>query len=161
MFLYHDDMSTVVASLSARTLAGRAVLGFLSGAIGVAIGHQVMILILYLIGQVANPPYSFAPNPIGVPQILNNMFWGGLWGVLFAFVVPAFPRGWPTWMKGLVFGLGIHVILGNWLIIAMIRGQALFGGFVPFRMLLGALIGTSFGIGVAFAHAFLTRRFAR
>lgn len=155
-------MNTAVGSVvDIRTPLGRAVFGFLAGAIAVVIGHQVMVLILYLIGQIPNPPYSFRPNPWGVPQLINQMFWGGLWGLLYGLISGFFPRGWQTWMKGLVFGLGIHVILGNWIVVALIRSQPLFSGFVPMNMLRGALIGTAFGLAVAFAYAFLTGRFAR
>lgn len=155
-------MNTAVASsLIARTPLGRALFGFVAGAVAVVIAHQVMILLLYLAGQIGNPPYSFRSNPWGVPQLINQMFWGGLWGVLYSFVVRAFPGGWPTWMKGLVFGLGIHVILGNWIVVALIRGQTLFSGWVPLRMLIGALIGTAFGLGAAYVYAALTGRLAR
>jgi hypothetical protein len=157
-------MNTAVGSLLlARTPVGKAVFGFASGAIAVVIGHQVMVLILYLTGFIPNAPYSFASNPraFGLPVLVNNMFWGGLWGILFAFVVGFFPRGWATWMKGLAFGLGIHVFLGNWIVVALIRGQPLFSGLVPQRMLIGGLIGTAFGLAVAYVHAALTGRFAR
>lgn len=151
-------MTSITQTLAARSLPGRLAFGFIAGAIAVVIAHQVMVLILYLTGYIPNPPYSFRANPTGVPQTISNMFWGGLWGVLYALIVQAVPRGWPTWMKGLVFGLGVHVILGNWIVLALIRGLATFGGWAPPRMLLGALIGTSFGLGVAYVYAALTGR---
>ena len=141
--------------------AGTALAGFIAGAIGVLLGHQLMVLILYLTGFVPNAPYSFRANPWGVPIIINSMFWGGLWGILYAFVAPRFPAGWTTLVKGAFFGFAIHVFLGNWIIVALIRGNPTFSSFVPLRMLIGALIGTAFGIGVAFAYSFVAPRLAR
>lgn len=141
--------------------AGVALAGFIAGAVAVVIGHQVMVLVLHLTGFIPNAPYSFRPNPWGVPALINSMFWGGLWGVLYAFVAPRFPAGWSTLVRGLVFGFGIHVFLGNWIAVALIRGNPMFSSWVPLRMLIGALIGTAFGIAVAYVHALVAPRLAR
>ncbi len=153
-------MSTMDMARSASP-AGTALAGFISGAIGVVIGHQIMVLILYLTGFVANPPYSFRGNPWGVPIIINSMFWGGLWGILYAFVAPRFPAGWTTLVRGAVFGFVIHVFMGNWIVVALIRGNPMFSSWIPLRMLIGALIGTAFGIAVAYAHTIVAPRLNR
>jgi cytochrome c biogenesis protein CcdA len=140
---------------------GRIVYGFAAGALAVLIFHQGMVLILHLLGQVPNFPWSLRANPWGVPQILSSMFWGGVWGVLFAFVIGRLPYHWPLWIKGVALGLVLHVILGNWIVLALARGQAMFAGGQPPRMLISALIGTSFGLGWALIHAALKNRFAR
>ncbi len=153
-------MSTMEMTRSGSP-AMTAAAGFIAGAVAVVVAHQVMVLVLYLLGFIPNAPYSFRANPWGVPLLINAMFWGGLWGILYAFVAPRFPAGWSTLVKGAVFGFAIHVFLGNWIIVALIRGQAMFSGFTPQRMLIGALIGTAFGIGVAFVHAIVAPRLAR
>jgi len=154
-------MSTAVRFILARTPLGRAAFGFLAGAIAVVVAHQVMVFILGQAGYIQAQPWSFRDNPYGVPQIINQMFWGGLWGILYAFIAGVFPGRWPTWMKGLAFGFGVHVVLGNWIVVALIRGQPLFSSWVPQRMLIGALIGTAFGLGVAYVYAALGGRGAR
>lgn len=141
--------------------AGTALAGFIAGAVGVLIGHQIMVLVLYLAGFLPNAPYSFRPNPWGVPAIINSMFWGGLWGILYAFIAPRFPAGWTTLLRGAVFGFIIHVVLGNWMIVALIRGNPMFGNWVAAGMLRGALIGTAFGIAVAYVHSFVAPRLPR
>jgi len=134
------------------------VLGFLAGAIAVVIAHQVMVLILYLLGQVPNFPWSFRPTPFGVPAILNQMFWGGVWGIAFAFVLP-YLAALPTWGQGLVLGVGGNVVLGNWLLLPLVFGRGqVFAGWVPPRMLIGALIGGAFGVGYAYVHQLLSSR---
>ena len=133
-----------------------AVLGFVAAAISVLVAHQVMVLALYLIGWVPNAPYSFRPNAWGVPVILNSMFWGGLWGVAFAFAAPKIPIP-ATWLKGIVLGVVGPVVIGNWIVMATIRGQPLFAGFAPQRMLIGVLIGGAFGLGWIYIYQAITR----
>ena len=135
-----------------------AVLGFVAAVLAVLAAHQVMVLALHLIGWVPNPPYSMRPNPWGVPLILNGMFWGGVWGVAFAFLAGKLPGD--TWLKGLILGLAGPLLIGNWLLLPVIRGQAMFAGFVPMRMLVGALILGAFGIGWAYIYKAMAGRVA-
>jgi hypothetical protein len=136
-----------------------AVFGFVAAVIAVLVAHQVMVLALYLSGLLPNPPYSFRPNPWGVPLILNGMFWGGLWGIAFAFLVHKLPGD--TWLRGLLLGWIGPLLIGNWLVLPLIRGQALFAGFVPMRLLIGALIAGAFGLGWIYVYnAMVSRRAA-
>ena len=138
--------------------AKTVVLGFVAAVLAVLVAHQVMVLVLHLIGWVPNAPYSLRPNPWGVPLLLNGMFWGGVWGILFALVVAKLPGD--TWLKGLILGLAGPLLIGNWLLLPVIRGQAMFGGFVPMRMLIGALILGAFGIGWAYIYKAMAGRAA-
>jgi hypothetical protein len=139
-----------------NTTIRTAVFGFIAAAISVLVSHQVMVLALHLAGLIPNAPYSFRPNAWGVPILLNSIFWGGLWGVAFAFFAGKLPGD--TWLKGLLAGWIGPLLLGNWIILPLIRGQAMFAGFVPMRMLIGALIGGAFGIGWIYIHNAMTRR---
>jgi hypothetical protein len=135
-----------------------ALFGFIAAVISVLVAHQVMVLALHLAGLIPAAPYSFRPNAWGVPILLNGMFWGGLWGVAFAFLAGRLPGD--TWLKGLLAGWIGPLLLGNWIILPLIRGQALFAGFVPMRMLIGALIGGAFGIGWAYIYKAINARAA-
>lgn len=143
-----------------RTISPRALaLGFLAGALAVPLFHQVMVLILHLAGQVPNFPWSTRPvPPFNVPQLLNQMFWGGLWGALFALVVEAMP-GRNLWLKGMIFGLLGPWLIGNGLLVPLIKGGPLLFGFSPPRMIIGALIGTAFGLGLALIYGLLQSKF--
>ncbi len=79
------------------SLPARAVLGFLAAALAVLTFHQGMILVLHFTPvpgiQIAGWPYSLAPiPPLGVPQVLNLCFWGGLYGLAFGLIYPRLPR---------------------------------------------------------------------
>jgi hypothetical protein len=143
-----------------QTQVGRDVLvGFVAGALAVLIFHQIVVLLLGFVGMARGAPWSFAAMPpFGVPRLINSMFWGGLWGIVYALIADRLPRQWPLWLAGFVFGLVGPVLVG-WTIVAAIKGNALFAGFVPMRMLTSILINGAFGIGVALIFAWLRGMF--
>ncbi len=145
-----------MAFLQSNTLARNLLLGFLAGALAVATFHQATIAILTLVKMINGNVYSMRPvAPWGVPQILNQMFWGGLWGVVFAAIIDRVPpRKVPLWALGFIFGVLGPVLIG-WLVVAPIKGQPIMGGFVPMRMLASVLINGAFGVGVALIFTFL------
>ena len=67
---------------------GRIVLGFIAAAISVVVVHEGIIYLLNAGGYIPSRGWSMTPAipPWGVPRLVNNVFWGGLWGVLFALV---------------------------------------------------------------------------
>lgn len=145
--------------MNANTPIGTAVLGFIAAALAVLVFHQGMILILHLIGFVPNFPWSFRPNAWGVPQLINGMFWGGLYGIAFAFILPYTPAQWPVWLKGVVLAVVINWFIMNQIVIPILRGTAMFGGI--WRPHIGGLISAAFGLGWILIYQFLRQRFAR
>jgi hypothetical protein len=130
------------------------ILGFIAAAIAVATVHQGIILLLKLGGLLpaSSKTWSLDPyGPLGVPTIVNHMFWGGLWGILFALIWDKLPVG-AWWLKGLIYGLLI-VVVSNWIVLPLIRGQALFAGYDPKRLLASALILGGFGIATAVIYS--------
>lgn len=123
--------------------------GFAAGALAVPVFHQGMVYLLNVVGAIPTLPWSTRPvAPLGVPQLVNQMFWGGVWGMVFATLLGRRPmRG--SAQRGVSFGLIGPWLLGNGVILPLIRGQALFFGLEPRRMLVGALIGAAFGLGLA------------
>lgn len=140
--------------LSPRRLA----FGFLAAALAVLIFHQGMILALHLAKQTPNFPWSMRPaGPYNVPAIVNSMFWGGLWGVAYAAVGHLIPIA-ATWLRGLVFGLAGPWLLGNGLLVPLFKSGPYLFGFAAPRMLIGALIASAFGIGLALIFAILNQQ---
>ncbi len=66
--------------------ASRLIFGFIAGALATLIVHQSVVFILGQTGMIpAGGAWATRPyGPLQVPTILNQMFWGGLWGSLFA-----------------------------------------------------------------------------
>lgn len=135
----------------ARDLA----LGFVAGAIAVVVVHQVMIIVLTQLGIIQGMPYSMRPvPPFGVPTILNHMFWGGLWGMVFAAILDRLPDHWPLVLVGLAFGILGPVLVG-WFVVAPIKGLPVAAGWNPARMLNSILINGPFAIGAVYIFVYL------
>ena len=148
---------------------GRIVFGFIAAAIAVATVHQAIVWALgpglgqinWLPAQaIAWPTAKF--GPLGVPLLVNSMFWGGLWGALFGLIHDKLPGG-SALVKGLIYGLLI-IVFSNWLLLPLIKGQIfgqpnqiLFAGWVPTRMAAGALILSGFGMTTALIYSLLRR----
>jgi hypothetical protein len=136
----------------------RLAFGFVAGAAAVLTFHQGMVLILHLMGQIPNFPWSTRPlPPFRVPVLVNQMFWGGLWGVLYAVIASRIPIG-NVVARGAAFGLLGPWLLGNGLLVPFIKGGNILFGLNPQNMWRGMLIGAAFGIGVAVFMRLLARR---
>jgi hypothetical protein len=121
--------------------ASKIVWGFIAGALAVAVFHQLTVLllnnfvVLWRLAPVSpDVPGSFLGSgiwrvtpsvpPFGVPPILNQMFWGGLWGIVFAWISASLPRGMGYLMAGFLFG-AIILVLSSWFLVPFIK--SLFG----------------------------------
>jgi hypothetical protein len=132
------------------------VFGFIAGALAVVAFHQMMVFILSNIGMIQSQVYSMrGVPPYGMPTILNQMFWGGLWGVLFAAIADTLPH-WPLLILGFVFGV-LGPVLASWFVVAPIKGNPIAAGWVPLRMLASILINGFWGIGLALIYTELRR----
>jgi hypothetical protein len=142
-------------------LNGRnALLGFVAGALAVLVFHQGMVLILHLMKQVPNFPWNmstFRGGPIPIPVIVNQMFWGGLWGIGFAVLGGLIPIAHNI-LRGVVYGLLSSFLLGNGILVPFFKKTPYFWNFDPTRMLISALIAGAFGAGIAVFYRLLTRR---
>lgn len=136
-------------------------LGAMSAALSVLFFHQLTILTLEYLGMVApGSSYSFKfVGPLGAPALINSMFWGGLWGVVYVLIKKRLPG--PLWLGGIVFGIVGSTFLGNWIVVALIKGTPMFAGFVPMRMIAGLIIGGMFGLGTALIYHTLDKNTAR
>lgn len=140
-----------------RSLGTILLIGFVAGALATLIFHQAAVWLLNALGVIQNAPYSWRPvAPLGVPQFLNLAFWGGLWGCVFALVADRFPRAWPLWLAGLLFGAVAPTLVG-WFVVAPLRGQPVAQGFNPARMWVGPVINAAWGLGTAVLHQILRR----
>lgn len=125
----------------------RGFLGFVAGAIAVLTFHQGMVIALHGIAPAWVPFTAFRTAPVppfGVPTIVSNCFWGGVWGTLFGLLLPRFT--WPQWLCGLI--LGAIAAMAGWFIVAPLKGLPIAAGWVPLAMLRSLLINGSFGLGV-------------
>ena len=137
---------------------GRTVAGFITGALAVAIFHQGMYVLLARLGiPLQGVPWDLRPDAgaNGLPRLVNLMFWGGLWGIGFAWLAGRLPG--PTWLRGMLFGLIGPLLIGSWLVVALIKGRPVFNGFFAdwslLRLRTGFLLNCiAFGLGLGLLH---------
>ena len=142
----------------------RVFTGFLAGALAVALFHQGMYWLLKEANvPLQGTPWNMAPAAAayGLPVLFNQMFWGGLWGVVFAFMFERIP-GHQGWLKGFLFGVVFPMLLGSWLVVSLIKGQPVFAGLLTdgniMRLRTGFLLnGVAFGIGLGLLYPLLWR----
>lgn len=138
----------------------RAVYGFIAGAVATLVFHQCMFAILAAAGWVAQRPWRMTPvPPFSVPAIINLAFWGGVWGIGFALLhgrLGAALGGAPSWVRGMMYSAIGPMLLGSWLIVPLIKGNAIMAGFAPDRMLVSFLLNAiAFGAGLGITNALL------
>ena len=130
--------------------------GFLAGVLAVAVFHQLAVFLLGVVGLGEGAVYSFRPTaPLGVPRVISQMFWGGLWGVLFAFLVDYFPKHWPLVVVGFLFGVAGPALFG-WFVVAPLRGQLVMTPTAA-RLVSTIVINGCYGLGLALVFDRLRR----
>jgi hypothetical protein len=148
-------MGQSIMTLNGKVLA----FGFLAGALSVLVFHQGMVLLLYMMGQTPNFPWNMKGSiaPLGIPVLVNQMFWGGLWGIGFAAVGHLIPIA-NTALRGAVYGLLGPFLLGGGFLVPLFKGGPMFWMWPGPRWIIGGLIGAAFGAGVALILRAMGRR---
>jgi hypothetical protein len=141
-----------------QRMAGRShVVGFVGGVLAVAVFHQSAVYLIGLAGIGEASVYSFRPTyPLGVPRVMSQMFWGGLWGILFAALVDRRPSHWPIATLGILFGVFVPTLFGIFVVTPM-RGQTIVSVLTFRRLGPAMLINGSFGLGLALIFERLRR----
>jgi hypothetical protein len=122
--------------------------GFIAGALSVLVFHQLGFWIANELGYARAPLYSLRPvPPFGVPAILSLAFWGGLWGMAAAFVVPRLPRP-INGVVGWVLFAAVIVTLVNWFVVLPIKGAPMGGGFRMPGLVVVPLVYALWGFGM-------------
>jgi hypothetical protein len=124
----------------------RVSIGWIAGFVATLTAHQIMIAILAQAGVIATTAWRMAPvPPLGVPSVVSLAFWGGVWGIAFAFLAPRFPRGRTFWLAALIFGaLGPSLVA--WFVAAPLKGQPMAAGFQPAAMLVSLVVNGAWGL---------------
>ena len=121
-------------------------LGFLAGFFATLIFHQLTLTVLWALGVAPFGPFSMKDTqPFGVPAVLSLAFWGGIWGILFAFIHGGFPRG-SYWVITFLFGAVLPSLVAL-LVVLPLKGRPLGGGGHLPLLVTAFLINGAWGIG--------------
>lgn len=122
--------------------------GFLAGFASTLVFHQGALYVLNLLTGAGRAVWSMAPvPPLGVPAVISLAFWGGLWGVLLAYLLRS-QRGLGYWLLAIVLGAILPSLVAL-LIVFPLKGMAFAAGG-DLRIWIAALIlNGAWGLGVA------------
>jgi hypothetical protein len=141
--------------------AGRGVLviapiagAFVAGFVGIALFHQGSGWLFNMIGIYPVAQYKMQPlPPFGVPQVLSQCFWGGLWGIALAWTL----AHWRTvnyWLLAFAFGLIAPPLVG-WFVVPLIKGTPIMGGPPWMIQVVRPLPIAIWGVGTAWLLTYL------
>jgi hypothetical protein len=131
--------------------------GFIAGALSVLVFHQLGFWVAKELGLLNAQLYSLRPvPPWGVPTIVSQAFWGGLWGIAGAFLIERLRSPFNGVLGWMLF-TGIVVTLANWFIVLPIKGSPMGGGFRMNGVAVGPAVYVLWGFGI-WLIAGLTRR---
>lgn len=131
-------------------------LGFLAGVIATLTVHELISLALLNAGAFERVPWSMEPAAMtGIPQIASDAAWGGIWGAMFAVILGAKPKGSMT-LRGILLGLLGPALLGVFLLVPFLKGEALFLGGNVDAIVAVLLIAAGFGAATAWLYGFFT-----
>lgn len=135
--------------MNSTSLKGLAI-GFIAGAIAVVTVHELINYLLLQAGVFPRVPWSMEPAAMtGVPQIVSDALWGGLWGSLFILLADKIPGG-SSIVKGIIFGMVGPAIIGVFILVPLITERfPLFFDYNP--QMLGSVLLILGGWGAATA----------
>lgn len=136
----------------------RFVYGFVAGFFATLVFHQLTLWLLWAVGLAPFGPYPMAPTPpFGIPAVFSLAFWGGLWGIVFAFIELAFPIRSGYWVTAFLFGAILPSAVAL-LVVLPIKGHPLAGGWHLPLLVTAFLINGMWGIGTGLILKGLTGR---
>jgi hypothetical protein len=126
---------------------------FLAGFIAVLVFHQGAWALFRAAGKAPAPAWSMARlPPLGVPQVISSAFWGGLWGIVLAFIVPASGLGyWPGWI---VLGALLTSMVAL-LVVFPLKGRPFAAGWSPAVWVFALAVNAAWGLGAGWLYGLL------
>ena len=132
-----------------KAALSRFALAFIAGFVSVLLFHQGMLALLHAVNFAPRAPYSTTPTqPLGIPQIWSNAFWGGIWGLIWVTFAPRFRHDKNYWLAALLFG-AIFPTLVAWFVVAPLKDQPIAGGWKLAGIVTGLLVNGTWGVGTA------------
>jgi hypothetical protein len=126
----------------------RLALGFGAAALAHVVFQGALGTLFYAAGAVPGLVWSLDPTgPLAVPATLNNMFWDGLWGMLYALAEPRLSARLGRAGGGIALGLASLSVF--WLVVLPLKGMGIGGGLPAAELAVDLAFDLTFGLGSA------------
>ena len=140
-------MSSVIRIADRELSPSSLVIAFAAGFLAVLTFYEAAFLLFYIAGVIPVPPFSMTPMPpFGVPEVLSQSFWGGVWGILFL-IVPRYFSGIGYWLASAIIG-GTALTLAYMFLVVPLKTGALPPNMAGL-FVIGWLLNAAWGIGWA------------
>ena len=132
------------------------ILGFLAGVIATLTVHEIIKCFLFDAGYIPLAPWAMDPvSPFGLPKLVSDALWGGLWGSIFALILGNVPTGSMT-LKGALLGIVGPAILGVFILVPLVKGAPMFFDGEPALVISVLAILAGFGSVTAWLYGFFS-----
>lgn len=122
--------------------------GFFAGFVSTLVFHQGALWVLNRLTGAGRAVWSMAAvPPFNVPAVISLAFWGGLWGILLAYLLRT-QRGVSYWLLAIVLGAVLPTLVAL-LIVFPLKGLAFAAGGDLRIWMAGLILNGAWGLGVA------------
>lgn len=141
-----------------QLITARLIFGFLAGFLATLIFHQLTLALLWAVKLAPFAPFSMAPTqPFGFPAVFSLAFWGGIWGIVYAFIDHRFPSRVAYWVAAFLFGAIFPTIVAL-MVVLPLKGKPMAGGWDPALLITAFLINGAWGLGTGLILELLAHR---
>ena len=122
---------------------------FVAGFLAVLVFHQGVWAMFAAAGKTPAPAWAMTrQGPLHVPAVINAAFWGGLWGIVMAWVVlPALQPSLGYWVTNIAIG-GLLTSLVALLVVFPLKGRPFAAGWNPAIWIFALLVNAAWGFGL-------------
>lgn len=130
--------------------------GFIAGFMAVPMFHQLAQGLLYAANIIPIAPFDMTPtSPLGIPLVLSASFWGGIWGILFAFTLLRL-RGSSYWIWNIIGGAVLLSVVAAFIVSPLKHMGIMWGWSLP-HMIFALYVNAFWGLGTALFYRLLNR----
>jgi hypothetical protein len=110
---------------------GSSVAAFAAGFISVLVFHQGVWALFGAAGKAPGPAWNMAPAPpLGVPMVISSAFWGGLWGLVLAWLLPIAAPSMGYWPAAIIIGAVLTSVVAL-MVVAPLKGRPFAADWKP------------------------------
>lgn len=122
--------------------------GFFAGFVATLTFHQGAVYLLNLLTGAGRAVWNMhAVPPLGIPAVISLAFWGGIWGVLLAWLLKS-QRGVGYWLLAIGFGALLPSLVAL-LLVFPLKGMAFAAGGDVRIWIISLILNGAWGLGVA------------
>ena len=133
-----------------------SITGFIAGFLAVPLFHQLAMGLFYILGIIPFAPFDMAATqPLGIPVVLSASFWGGVWGVVFAFTILRL-RGASYWAWNIIAGAVLLSVVAAF-IVSPLKQMGIMWGWSFAIMAFALYVNAAWGLGLALFYRLFNR----